>query len=97
MKSAAIHPMKTILLMIILSLFASCSSNNLAEDVNKLFSEDYYLGTPGSRLFYRTTTKETQEKYHYSECQKKVVSGDQLSIESCVISYWLRAQKQSKN
>ncbi len=84
--------MRTILVMIILSLSASCSSNNLDEDINKLFSEDYYLGSPGSKLFYRTTTKETQEKYHYSECQKKVLSGDQLLIESCVSSYWLKAE-----
>ena len=50
------------------------------------------LGTPGSRLFYRTTTKETQEKYHYSECKKKILNGDQLRIESCVSSYWLKAK-----
>ena len=43
----------------------------LIDDLNRLFTEDYYLGTPGSKLFYRTTTKETQEKYHYSECQKR--------------------------
>ena len=81
-------------LLKVLSLFfiASCSSNNLDNDLNRLFSEDYYLGTPGSKLFYRTTTKETQEKYHYSECQKKIVNGDQLRIESCVSSYWLKAK-----
>ncbi len=70
----------------------SCSGNNLDNDLNRLFSEDYYIGTPGSKLFYRTTTKETQEKYHYSECQKNIVNGDQLRIESCVSSYWLKAR-----
>ena len=84
--------MMNLLVMMILSLSASCSSNNLDEDISKLFSEDYYLGLPGSRVFYRTTTKETQEKYHYSECQKKVPSGDKLLIESCVSAYWLRAK-----
>ena len=97
MKSAPIPPMKTRLAIIILSLIASCSSNNLGDDINKLFSEDYYLGTPGSKLFYRTTTKETQEKYHYSECQKKVPNADQLLIESCVISYWMRAKSLARN
>ena len=92
MKNATIYLMKTIPIMLIILLSASCSSNSLDEDINKLVSEDYYLGSPGSRLFYRTTTKETQEKYHYSECQKKVFSGDQLLIESCVSSYWLRAK-----
>ena len=70
-------------------IYADVLSKN---DINQLFSEDYYLGTPGSKLFYRTTTKETQEKYHYSECQKKIVNGDQLRIESCVSSYWLKAK-----
>ena len=84
--------MNKIIMVISLSLIASCSSNNLGNDLNRLFSEDYYLGTPGSKLFYRTTTKETQEKYHYSECQKKLVDGDQLRIESCVSSYWLKAK-----
>jgi len=65
---------------------------NLSNDINRLLTEDYYLGTPGSKLFYRTTTKETQEKYHYSECQKKILNGDQLRIESCVSSYWLKAK-----
>ena len=77
---------------ICLFLIASCSSNNLDNDINGLLTEDYYLGTPGSKLFYRTTTKETQEKYHYSECQKKIQNGDQLRIESCVSSYWLKAK-----
>ena len=84
--------MNKIIMVISLSLIASCSSNNLGNDLNRLFSEDYYLGTPGSKLFYRTTTKETQEKYHYSECQKKLVDSDQLRLESCVSSYWLIAK-----
>ena len=73
-------------------LIVSCSENNLNKDLDILFSEDYYLGIPGSKLFYRTTTRETQEKYHYSECKKKLMSGDQLRIESCVSSYWLKAK-----
>ena len=84
--------MNKVLLGIFLLLITSCSGNNLNNDINQLFSEDYYLGTPGSKLFYRTTTKETQEKYHYSECQKKMLNGDQLRIESCVSSYWLKAK-----
>ena len=75
-----------------LLFIASCSSSNLDNDINLLLSEDYYLGAPGSKLFYKTTTKETQEKYHYSECQKKLLNGDQLRIESCVSSYWLKAK-----
>ena len=84
--------MKKVLIGISLLFITSCSGNNLNNDINQLFSEDYYLGTPGSKLFYRTTTKETQEKYHYSECQKKMLNGDQLRIESCVSSYWLKAK-----
>ena len=84
--------MNKLLIVITLFFIASCSGNNLDKDLNRLFSEDYYLGTPGSKLFYRTTTKETQEKYHYSECQKKILSDDQLRIESCVSSYWLKAK-----
>ena len=84
--------MNKVLLGIFLLLITSCSGNNLNNDINQLFSEDYYLGTPGSKLFYRTTTKETQEKYHYSECQKKMLNKDQLRIESCVSSYWLKAK-----
>ena len=84
--------MKKVITGISLFLIASCSSNNLENDINRLLTEDYYLGMPGSKLFYRTTTKETQEKYHYSECQKKILNGDQLRIESCVSSYWLRAK-----
>ena len=84
--------MNKVLLGISLFLIASCSNNNLDNDINRLLMEDYYLGTPGSKLFYRTTTKETQEKYHYSECQKKIQNGDQLRIESCVSSYWLKAK-----
>ena len=81
-----------VLLGISLILIASCSSNNLNNDLTRLFSEDYYLGTPGSKLFYRTTSKETQENYHYSECQKKILNRDQLRLESCVSSYWLMAK-----
>ena len=84
--------MKKVITGISLFLIASCSSNNLENDIKRLLTEDYYLGTPGSKLFYRTTTKETQEKYHYSECQKKMLNGDQLRIESCVSSYWLKAK-----
>jgi hypothetical protein len=84
--------MKKRIIGISLLLIASCSSNNLDNDINRLLTEDYYLGTPGSKLFYRTTTKETQEKYHYSECQKKIRNDDQLRIESCVSSYWMKAK-----
>ena len=84
--------MNKIVTGISLFLIASCSNNNLDDDINRLLKEDYYLGTPGSKLFYRTTTKETQEKYHYSECKKKLLNGDQLRIESCVSSYWLKAK-----
>ena len=84
--------MKKVVTGISLFLIASCSNNNLDNDINRLLTEDYYLGTPGSKLFYRTTNKETQEKYHYSECQKKIQNGDKLRIESCVSSYWLKAK-----
>ena len=84
--------MKYTFLIISFALLASCSNDGLSSDLNKLLEEDYYLGLPGSRLFYRTTTKETQEKYHYSECKKKISSGDKLRIESCVSSYWLKAK-----
>ena len=84
--------MSKVRVSILLVFLASCSSNNLDDDLNRLFSEDYYIGLPGSKLFYRTTTKETQEKYHYSECQKKILNEDQLRIESCVSSYWLKAK-----
>ena len=84
--------MKNIVVVTLLSMVASCSANNFNKDLGDLFSEDYYLGTPGSKLFYRTTTKETQEKYHYSECKKKILNGDQLRIESCVSSHWLKAK-----
>ena len=86
--------MRRVLIISALCFLASCSGNNLDNDLNRLFSEDYYLGTPGSKLFYKTTTKETQEKYHYSECQKKILCGDQLRIESCVSSYWLKAKNK---
>ena len=84
--------MKRTIIVTTLLLITSCSGNNVNKDIDTLFSEDYYLGTPGSKLFYRTTTKETQEKYHYSKCKKKILSGDQLRIESCVSSYWLKAK-----
>ena len=84
--------MKKIIVLSFLSLIVSCSANNLNKDLDNLFSEDYYLGIPGSKLFYRTTSRETQENYHYSECKKKVLDGDQLRIESCVSSYWLKAK-----
>ena len=84
--------MKKIIILSFLSLIVSCSENNLNKDLDILFSEDYYLGIPGSKLFYRTTSRETQEKYHYSECKKKLKNGDQLRIESCVSSYWLKAK-----
>ncbi len=84
--------MRKVATLMFLSLVVSCSANNLNKDLDKLFSEDYYLGAPGSKLFYRTTSIETQEKYHYSECKKKIISGDQLRIESCVSSYWLKAK-----
>ena len=84
--------MKKIGILSLLSLAVSCSANNLNKDLDTLFSEDYYLGIPGSKLFYRTTSKETQEKFHYSECKNKLLNGDQLEIESCVSSYWLRAK-----
>ena len=84
--------MKKIIILSFLSLIFSCSENNLNRDLDSLFSEDYYLGIPGSKLFYRTTSRSTQEKYHYSECQKNIVNGDQLRIESCVSSYWLKAR-----
>ena len=84
--------MKKIIILSFLSLIVSCSENNLDKDLDNLFSEDYYLGNPGSKLFYRTTSRETQEKYHYSECKKKLKNGDQLRIESCVSSYWLKAK-----
>ena len=84
--------MKKIAFLTLLSLVVSCSGNNITKDLDKLLSEDYYLGTPGSTLFYRTTSKETQEKYHYSECKRSIPKGDQLRIESCVSSYWLKAK-----
>ena len=84
--------MKKISAFTFLLLVASCSTNDFSEDLGTLFTEDYYFGTPGSTLFYRTTSKETQEKYHYSECKKKILSGDQLRIESCVSSYWIKAK-----
>ena len=84
--------MKKIAILSLLSLIVSCSGNNLNQDLDTLFSDDYYLGLPGSKLFYRTTSRETQEKYHYSECKKKLSKEDQLRIESCVSSYWLKAK-----
>ena len=74
--------MKKVVTGISLFLIASCSNNNLDTDINRLLTEDYYLGTPGSKLFYRTTTKETQEKYHYSECRKKILNGDDIGNDN---------------
>ena len=71
----------------------SCSTNNFSRDIDKLRNEDFYLGMPGSKLFYRTTNRETQEKYHYAECHKKFPGSHQLKLESCVVSYWMRAKK----
>ena len=85
--------MRKIAFLTLFSMVVSCSGNNLNKDLDELFSEDFYLGIPGSKLFYRTTNRETQEKYHYSECKKKIINGDQLRIESCVSSYWLKAKK----
>ena len=73
-------------------LISSCTNKEITKDINKLVNEDYYLGLPGSPLFYRTTSPETQEKYHYSKCKKKISSKDKLRIESCVSSYWLKAK-----
>ena len=84
--------MKKPLILITFVFLASCSSKNLDNDIRQLFKEDYYLGLPGSKLFYRTTTKKTQEKYHYSECNKKFSRDDQLKLESCVSTYWLKAK-----
>ena len=79
--------------MVFLGFFVlSCANKEISKDVNNVINDDYYLGWPGSSLFYKTTSRETQEKYHYSECQKKLLSGDQLRIESCVSSYWLKAK-----
>ena len=84
--------MKKVIIGIFLFFISACSNNNFENDINRLFAEDYYLGAPGSKLFYRTTTRETQEKYHYSECQKRLADSDQLRLESCVSSYWLKAK-----
>ena len=92
MKTANTFFMNKVFMGLSLFLITSCSNSNIDNDIDRLLSEDYYLGTPGSKLFYRTTTKETQEKYHYSECKKKLKNEDQLRIESCVSSYWLKAK-----
>ena len=85
--------MKIIPIITILIFFlSSCATQEIENDFQKVLNEDYYLGLPGSSLFYKTTTPETQEKYHYSECKKKIPNGDQLRIESCVSSYWLKAK-----
>jgi len=73
-------------------LISSCTNKEITKDINKLVNEDYYLGLPGSPLFYRTTSPQTQEKYHYSQCKKKISRKDKLRIESCVSSYWLKAK-----
>ncbi len=84
--------MKKIITPMTFLLLVSCTINNFEREIDQLVSEDYYFGLPGSKLFYQTTTKETQEKYHYSECRKKIHSQEQLRIESCVSSYWLKAK-----
>ena len=85
--------MKTIPIITVLIFFlSSCATQEITKDFQKVLNEDYYLGLPGSSLFYKTTTPETQEKYHYSECKKRIPNGDQLRIESCVSSYWLKAK-----
>ena len=89
--------MKKIVLLSLFLFIVSCAPNNLNNDFDQLFSEDYYLGAPGSKLFYRTTSRATQEKYHYSECKKKLLNGDQLKIESCVSAYWLKAKSKRKS
>ncbi len=71
----------------------SCSANNFVNDIEELRNQDFYLGIPGSKLFYRTTTKETQEQYHYAECNKKFPGSHQVKLESCVTSYWMKAKK----
>ena len=73
-------------------LLISCSSNNFSKDIENLRNEDFYLGAPGSKLFYRTTRKETQEHYHYAECHKKFPGSHQVKLESCVTSYWIKAK-----
>ena len=85
--------MKIIPIITVLIFFlSSCATQEITKDFQKVLNEDYYLGLPGSSLFYKTTTPETQEKYHYSECKKRIPNGDQLRIESCVSSYWLKAK-----
>tara|TARA_B100001250_G_C19766694_1_gene775103 strand:- start:1147 stop:1410 length:264 start_codon:yes stop_codon:yes gene_type:complete len=74
-------------------ILSCCSNNNFSADIEKIRNEDYYLGMPGSKLFYKTTTKETQEKYHYAECHKKFPGSHKLKLESCVSSYWMKAKK----
>ena len=70
----------------------SCSQNNFTNNIEALQNEDFYLGIPGSKLFYRTTTKKTQEQYHYAECNKKFSGSHQVKLESCVTSYWIKAK-----
>ncbi len=70
----------------------SCSQNNFTNDIDTLKNEDFYLGLPGSKLFYRTTTKETQEQYHYAQCHKKFPGSHPVKLESCVTSYWIKAK-----
>ena len=73
-------------------LLMSCSQNIFRNDTEALKNEDFYLGMPGSKLFYRTTTKETQERYHYAECNKKFPKSHHVTLESCVTSYWIKAK-----
>ena len=69
-----------------------CSTDNLTKDIDTFIKEDFYFGMPGSKFFYRTTTKETQEQYHYAECHKKFPGSHPVNLESCVTSYWIKAK-----
>ena len=73
-------------------LLISCSANNFVKEIENFRNEDFYLGMPGSKLFYRTTTTKTQEQYHYAECNKKFPESHQVKLESCVTSYWMKAK-----
>ncbi len=73
-------------------LFLTSCSQNFSNDIENLRNEDFYIGMPGSKLFYRTTTKETQEQYHYAECHKKFPGSHSVKLESCVTSYWIKAK-----
>ena len=55
---------KLLIFVIFFILFNGCTGSTYNHDYKQLLNEDYYLGLPGSKIFYKTTTKETQEKYH---------------------------------